>query len=156
MTAISTLIFSFLVALAGVPATSTAGSMAPRAAGYAQFTLTAADLAAMSNDADKACAARAARTPNDLSVQVDCNEATMQRMDTRIARAIRAVTPRLNAAKLRQLTANQRNWSATRYDACKATWDGELNPASNSYAVALSQCHAQETYRRALWVERLR
>jgi uncharacterized protein YecT (DUF1311 family) len=61
---------------------------------------------------------------------------------------------RSNSPRQRAFMASQRAWEAAREATCTAKASAELNPSSNSYPLAIGQCVAQETYRRALWIEK--
>jgi hypothetical protein len=121
---------------------------------YDSFTLTPEDKLGMLKAPDKACIARAMGTPNDVRRQTACYDALIIRLSSRVDRAMYATTPRSNSPRERQFKADQRTWATTYKDACDTKWREELNPSSNSFGLAVSQCIAQETYRRALWIER--
>jgi uncharacterized protein YecT (DUF1311 family) len=126
----------------------------PNPSTYAQFTLSATDIAALSDTADTACQSQAARTPNDLAPQVACFNALTTRLEARVKSAVRRNMVRSNSAKQRAFLASQQAWEASRDATCTAKAREELNPSSNSFGLAVSACISKETYGRALWIER--
>jgi uncharacterized protein YecT (DUF1311 family) len=126
----------------------------PNPSTYPQFTLSPADIAAMSDAADKSCQSQAARTPNDLGPQVACFKSLTTRLEARVKDGVRRNMVRSNSPRQRAFMASQRAWEAGRDATCTAKASAELNPSSNSYPLAIGQCVAQETYRRALWIEK--
>ena len=156
MKLMSAFLCAAFVTVSGLPVTVLAGSIGPRVTSYTQFQLNMADVEAMKTEADKACLTAAMRTPDDLNLQVACNKTMAGRLNTRVERAISAATPRMRRARLRQFNAEQANWATTHTGVCETYWARELNTTSNSYGLAVTQCDALETYRRALWIERLR
>jgi uncharacterized protein YecT (DUF1311 family) len=151
-----TLALSFCVIAAAILAPSLAFAGLPDASTYDSFVLSPADSAANTDVAHDQCQEQAARTHNDLSLQVACNRAFTTRLKQRLRRAIVANTTRSNTPKQRAFFASQRAWEAGRDEACAAKWRAELNPSSNSFDLAVSQCIMDETFRRALWIQRNR
>jgi uncharacterized protein YecT (DUF1311 family) len=143
---------SLVVAGILVPTLVLAGHPDPST--YARFTLSPANIAGMSDTANTTCQNQAARTPNDLAPQVACFKALTSRLETRVEDAVRRNMVRSNSAKQRAFIASQQAWKTGREATCTTKAAAELNPSSNSYPLAISQCVAQETYRRALWIER--
>ncbi len=148
--------FSVFSVSALAPMALFAGSPRPHVDNYAQFTLSRADMAAMPIDADKVCQATALATPNDLVPQVACNAAITTRLDARIKEATKWRLRSAPSQADRLVMRNQETWAANRQTVCEAKWAAELNPSSNSFGLAVSRCVAEETYRRALWLERSR
>jgi hypothetical protein len=126
----------------------------PNPSTYPQFILSPADIAAMSDTANTACQTQAARTPNDLAPQVACFKTLTTRLEARVKEAARRNMQRSNSPRQRAFMASQQTWESGREATCTTKASAELNPSSNSYPLAISQCVAQETYRRALWIER--
>lgn len=153
MKALCILGYSTLTVAMLAPMIVLAGSPGTRVGNYAQFNVSAADVAAMTTDADTACQTNAAATPNDLAPQVACNTAMTARLDARIREATKWKLRTAPSRAQRQVITNQNNWATNRQAVCEAKWAGELNPSSTSFGLAVSKCVAQETYRRTLWVE---
>jgi uncharacterized protein YecT (DUF1311 family) len=126
----------------------------PNPVTYTQFILAPSDKAVMAEANDKACQSQAAKTPNDLRPQVACHLAQTARFEARLQRALRVNSVRANTPRQSAFLRDQRAWAAGRSAACTAKWSAELNPNSNSFDLAVSQCVAEETYRRTLWIER--
>jgi uncharacterized protein YecT (DUF1311 family) len=121
---------------------------------YTNFVLSPADIAANSDVVRDQCQERAARTPNDLGLQVACNRAFTTRLKQRLRRAIGANITQSNTQKQRAFFVSQRAWEVSHVAACDAKWRAELNPSSTSFDLAVSQCIMDETFRRALWIQR--
>jgi hypothetical protein len=126
----------------------------PNPSTYPQFALSPANVAGLSDAADTACQTQAARTPDDLAPQVACFKALTTRLEARVKSAVRRNMLRSNTERQRAFLTSQQTWEIGREATCTAKANAELNPSSNSYPLAISQCVAQETYRRALWIER--
>jgi uncharacterized protein YecT (DUF1311 family) len=152
----STLALRICVIAATILAPSLAFAGPPDPSTYTNFMLSPADSAANTDVAHDQCQEQAARTPNDLSLQVACNRAFTTRLKQRLRRAIVANTTRANTPKQRAFFASQRAWEAGRDEACAVKWRAELNPSSNSFDLAVSQFIMDETFRRALWIQRNR
>jgi hypothetical protein len=132
------------IAVAGHPDPST----------YTSFVLSPAESAANSDVMRDQCQEGAARTPNDLGLLVACNRAFTTRLKQRLRRAIGANITQSNTQDQRAFFASQRTWDASYEKACAAKWRAELNPSSKSFDLAVSQCIMDETFRRALWIQR--
>jgi uncharacterized protein YecT (DUF1311 family) len=150
----SNMVVRFGLVAAGVLIPTLVLAAHPNPSTYGRFTLSPADIAAMSDTADTVCQSQAARTPNDLAPQVACFKALTTRLEARVKAHIGANMQRSNSPRQRSFLASQRIWELGREATCAAKASEELNPTSNSYPLAISQCVAQETYRRALWIER--
>jgi uncharacterized protein YecT (DUF1311 family) len=143
---------SLVTAAFCVPTLVLAGYPSP--ANYARFTLSPGEIAGMSDTANITCQTEASKTPNDLAPQVACFKALTIRLEARVKRAVVGNMQRSNSPRQRAFIASQQAWEASREATCTTNANAELNPASNSFGLAVSQCIAQETYRRALWIER--
>lgn len=147
------LVALFLIAV--LPNTSVASKLPIYPVGYDQFVMTPENKAAMSAPTDKRCLRQALRTPNNLRLQISCNQAMSVRLKARLEAALRRTSQEQGASSAIGLRESQSRWQATHVTACETKWREELNPSSTSYSLAVSQCVSEEIYRRALWIEGL-
>lgn len=83
-----------------------------------------------------------------------CFEAEFTRQDAILNRTWRTTLARLPAAKHQPLLAAQRKWIAARDPFCREDVEGFGN--GTIAPVAYSNCRAELTIRRTMWLERLR
>jgi hypothetical protein len=149
-----TLAVSFCVIATAILAPTLVFAGLPDPSTYTSFVLGPADSAANTDVGRDQCQEQAAQTPNDLRRQVACNRAFTTRLKQRLRRAIIGNTTRSNTPKQRAFFTSQRAWEVGLDEACAVKWRAELNPSSNSFDLAVSQCMMDETVRRVLWIER--
>jgi uncharacterized protein YecT (DUF1311 family) len=142
-----------VVIVSAIAAPSAVLAAFPEPSTYAAFVPSAVQTSVMTDELAATCLRGAERDPNNLTLQVVCHDAHTARLDNRIRVSIRNQMPRARSAAVRRFTANQSAWVSARTNVCKTKWSAELNPSSNSFGLAVSKCVADETYRRAVWIE---
>lgn len=147
----NTVTVAAFMAIVAIPSAVLAGF--PQSSTYAAFVPNAAQLSGMPDELATTCLKSAMLDPNNVALQTACHEAYTARLDTRIRVDIRNQMPRARTPAVRRFTSSQSAWSSARLNVCKTKWAAELNPSSNSFGLAVSKCVADETYRRAVWIE---